>query len=139
MSKQIDLSKPLSEADKEYLRQMGREQQIAQVEAGGEDSSATAGPRQLKNGPTELENVPNTGDVNTLGRAETGGATGSVPDLAPSVGEEGYEGLKVPQLQDELERRGLPKSGTKPELIARLEEDDESSDDDDDDDEDDGS
>lgn len=36
----------------------------------------------------------------------------------------GYEGMTNEQLSDELEKRGLAKSGTKKELIARLEEDD---------------
>lgn len=35
-----------------------------------------------------------------------------------------YSELTGAQLSDELERRGLPKSGTKPEQIARLEADD---------------
>jgi ribosomal protein L22 len=38
--------------------------------------------------------------------------------------DEGWESLKVDELKEELEARGLPKSGTKAELVARLEEDD---------------
>jgi ribosomal protein L22 len=38
--------------------------------------------------------------------------------------EEGWESLKVDELKGVLEARGLPKSGTKAELVARLEEDD---------------
>jgi ribosomal protein L22 len=38
--------------------------------------------------------------------------------------EEGWESLKVDELKDALEARGLPKSGTKAELVARLEESD---------------
>jgi ribosomal protein L22 len=38
--------------------------------------------------------------------------------------EGGWESLKVGELKDELEARGLPKSGKKDELVARLEEDD---------------
>jgi ribosomal protein L22 len=45
----------------------------------------------------------------------------SPPDRMP---EGGWESLKVDELKEELEARGLPKSGTKAELIARLEEDD---------------
>jgi ribosomal protein L22 len=39
--------------------------------------------------------------------------------------EGGWESLKVDELKAELEARGLPKSGTKAELIARLEESEE--------------
>ena len=35
---------------------------------------------------------------------------------------EGYEAMTKEELSDELERRGLPKTGNKDELIARLEE-----------------
>lgn len=42
-----------------------------------------------------------------------------------------YSEMTNDELKDELERRGLTKSGNKDELIARLEEDDESDDDDD--------
>jgi ribosomal protein L22 len=40
--------------------------------------------------------------------------------------EGGWESLKVDELRDELEARGLPKSGKKDELVARLVEDDAS-------------
>jgi ribosomal protein L22 len=36
--------------------------------------------------------------------------------------DEGWDSLKVDELKEELEARGLPKSGTKAELVARLEE-----------------
>jgi ribosomal protein L22 len=38
--------------------------------------------------------------------------------------EDGWGSLKVDELKEELEARGLPKSGNKGELVARLEEDD---------------
>jgi ribosomal protein L22 len=40
--------------------------------------------------------------------------------------EGGWDSLKVDELRDELEARGLPKAGKKDELVARLEEDDAS-------------
>lgn len=118
MSRQIDLSKPLSERDEQHLRQLGRTDLINQLKAGGEDSSVTAGPRQLKGEGLDLG--PNTGDVNTLGRAETGGAVGRMVEQAPSEDEDEYTDLTVDELRDELERRDLPKTGKKAELQERL-------------------
>jgi large subunit ribosomal protein L22 len=46
------------------------------------------------------------------------------PDQASPPPEGGWESLKVDELKAELEARALPKSGTKAELIARLEESD---------------
>jgi ribosomal protein L22 len=45
------------------------------------------------------------------------------PDQVSGPPEGGWESLKVDELKTELEARGLPKSGTKAELIARLEDD----------------
>jgi ribosomal protein L22 len=46
------------------------------------------------------------------------------PPERKSAPEGGWESLKVDELKAELEARELPKSGTKAELVARLEEDD---------------
>lgn len=43
---------------------------------------------------------------------------------AESVGDSEYEGMTKDELQEELESRGLPKTGNKDELIARLQEND---------------
>ena len=46
------------------------------------------------------------------------------PDQMNPRPEGGWEALKVDELKEELEARGLPKSGTKDELVARLDDDD---------------
>ncbi len=45
------------------------------------------------------------------------------PDQVSGPPEGGWESLKVDELKAELEARGLPKSGNKAELVARLEDD----------------
>lgn len=58
-------------------------------------------------------------DPANLGEDDEDGTTGQ---------EEGYSGMSVPELQGLLRERGLPVSGTKAELMQRLESDDNGSD-----------
>jgi len=60
-------------------------------------------------------------------QAGVGSAAGAVEAAAEeesSAAASKYEGLTMAELADELEARDLPKSGNKPDLIARLEKDD---------------
>lgn len=64
--------------------------------------------------------------IETREEAEEEAPTGEAyEDVTEAVVEdEGYEAMTKPELQAELEARGLPTSGNKPELIERLEEND---------------
>lgn len=119
MSRQIDLSKPLSDEDRAYLESRNRLTDIALAE-GGDASSLTAGPSLSSTATPEelLEQTPNLGDVGTVQKNYTEG-DGTAPDPTE------YDDMTVQQLKDELERRDLPVSGNKSELIARLVEDDD--------------
>lgn len=132
MSKQIDLSKPLSEDDRAYLVSRGRTSDI--LIADGKDASAeTAGPSFDATASAEelLAKTPHTGDVNAMGVQSKQPVTTAPADAEPEPSK--YDDLTKQQLEDELERRELPKSGKKPDLIARLVEDDAANADDDDD------
>jgi hypothetical protein len=110
-----ELSNPLTEDDKAWLRSWNRGNEIP----GEEDS----GVQQLL-----VPGAPPGGETNPANQ------TGDTSD--PFNGEEppeDYNDWNVAQLQSELGGRNLPKSGNKPDLVARLEEDDANQDDDEDD------
>jgi SAP domain len=71
--------------------------------------------------------IPLPGSVFEENFEQTGGPVDE-PAVGAQAEEEGelsdYTGMTVEQLQDELRSRDLPTSGTKAELIARLEADD---------------
>lgn len=126
MSKQIDLTQPLSDEDREYLRVLGRlddirrnDEQFAEGYEAPEarEPSATADRTQ----------AAGIGE-GTLG---TRAANASQPELAgegaDEVGDDTeapYEEWNLVDLREELEVRELSKSGNKGELAARLREDD---------------
>lgn len=109
------LSDPLTEDDKAWLRAWNRQGEIPNEEAGATTSELVPG-------------NPPGGETNPAAN------TSLTSDDDPFNGQEppeDYNDWTVPQLQHELGQRELPKSGNKPELVARLEEDDENDDEDD--------
>ena len=126
MSREVDLTQPLSEEDKEYLRARGREQQVTLNEAQFSDDPAVQAAAAFVPGlDVDLaEGVPATpgGDP----RVVMGG--GPVEGPVTFDTEDNYEAWSKSELEEELENRDLPKSGNKTELVARLREDDASDD-----------
>lgn len=112
MPRQMDMDN-LTDDDKAWLRAWNRGGEIP-----GEDAGATT---------TELvQGNPPGGETNP---ANPDFVQGQGPD--PFAGEEppeDYNDWTADQLRFELGNRNLPKSGNKPDLVARLEEDDENED-----------
>ena len=105
MSRPIDLTKPLSERDLQYLDErpwLWRE--IAQL--GGNRETLSAG--------IPIEPDPNAPDL-----VDADDADDEDEVFIP------YSELNIAVLRDELTERGLDITGNKKALIARLEEDDE--------------
>lgn len=133
MSRTIDLTEPLSEEDRQYLLDRGREQQVFANDA------------KFSNDPEAIRRalyIPGTSVDKAEGVPET--PDGPLDDDGES--EDNYETWTHDALQEEIRRRNaeddrdeedhLAVSGNKAELIARLREDDEQfSDEDDEDDE----
>lgn len=78
----------------------------------------------------ERAEVPQSGNIDTTTGAPSpvGIQTVPPPDGEPEGDWYEDEGVTKDDLSDELERRDLPKTGNKDELIARLREDDDSDD-----------
>jgi hypothetical protein len=120
MARDIDLSKPLSADELAYVNDRPWLKQEAQlqgltitaadddftVDADDDNTTASA------SAATQLP-VPGTEDA-----GDGGSEDGDEED-------ESYESWSVDALKEELGNRGLTKSGSKEQLIARLEEDDE--------------
>lgn len=141
MARDIDLSKKLSDEDRQYLIDRARLDLVAAndlefsgetdvpvgsglpVGAGTDLNSADRNPEaqeahsahdpQLQPGSEALASLMNR-PVDDLG-------SGAQEAPAPAP-EDGYEDLTNEELREELESRGLTKSGNKEELIARLRE-----------------
>lgn len=115
MSRKIDISDPtkLSDEDKAYLK--ARNRLPKGVEAPEVDPAAAGVGPMTKTVPLN----PNRPGSQPAEETETD-----------------YEKWNVTQLKEELEKRDLPVSGNKPELVERLQESDLSSEEEDEDDED---
>lgn len=128
MSRTIDLTKALSEEDREYLLARGREQQVFANDAQFSDDPeaiqrALYIPGTAVDKPEGVPETPNEPFDDGAEDAET---------------EDNYETWNHDKLQEEIRRRNseyaeefqMAVSGTKKELIARLREDDASDEDD---------
>lgn len=131
MSKQIDITKPLSDEDRSYLQMMGRNDLIERSDAinsGDEsrlDSSAgTAGPALAHNTSAEelLDLTPNTGDVNTGVQKHVGAGTSDSEQSIAELAKKLEDGYKKDELIAAAEARDLDTSGNKADLARRLAE-----------------
>lgn len=108
MSRNVRLDRKLSVDDKAYLFQMNRHADIAENE----------------------ERFPEDEEAQEEGSEEGDAGNASDPAVLTDADEDGepYSEWTVAELMAELVERKLPKTGTKTELVARLEANDEESD-----------
>lgn len=148
MSREIDMSKPLSDEDRAWMLENNRDNEVrANDEAHGRDSSdigraggmpfVTGGEPSLgsdRSIPTGL--TPNSQEADLdrerreaqLKAATEGGASAdplATGDLVYETDDKPYEDWSAAELQNEAGKRELSKSGTKAELAERLRADDE--------------
>lgn len=119
-----ELSTPLTEEDKAWLRSWNRGHEIPE-----DEPTATTEPEKPADPPKDPPPVdpPVTVDGSTTNPATDAGDGGTAED--PFNGEEppaDYNDWTIKQLEHELSvGRKLPKTGNKAELVARLVSDDE--------------
>lgn len=101
MSRQIDLTKKLSDEDREYFIARGEYVVVERNDAQfGRDASKDA---------SESED--------SVAAVEAGSGADSAPE---KYSDEWFEKATVAELQHELEQRGLPKTGKRADLADRL-------------------
>lgn len=115
MPRELDFEN-LTDDDKAWLRSWNRGGEIP----GEEDGATTTTDLVPGNPPGGETNPANTGEEFTQGQGPDPFAGQEPPD--------DYNDWTGDQLRWELGNRNLPKSGNKPDLVARLEEDDENDD-----------
>jgi len=111
MARIIDFESKLSAEDREYLYQKNRHDLIAENDRRFGDDNGEA-----SEAPQRPESVHSPATTPVLTQQDAPIDTGPV--------DEPYSEWTVDELKEELKDRELPVSGTKPELIARLEEHD---------------
>lgn len=117
MSRKIDLTKPLSDEDRQYLLDRGRLRDIAQADGNTEAANPV---------PGGLDGV-NTGGASPTAKDPRLGARIKVGEPTVQAGdaledEDDDNVLKGAALEQALEDRGLPKTGTADEKRARVAE-----------------
>jgi hypothetical protein len=138
MSRKIDITQPLSDADREYLLQRDRRDLIAMADAHarGEEVNDSMLTQGLPTAHDTVRLDPNTGDVNTLGRVLPGQNFDEDENAEWGEQPQGYDSWKVADLKAEIDRRNaeradaedyepISKSGKHADLVAALEADDE--------------
>lgn len=135
MSRVVPVDQPLSIEDREYLLARGHESMVATMDQQyPPDEEELAAWDARRRGVEASLFTGDTGVVDQL-RARVAQLEEYITeeleaDLPPAPGEEPepeekpYSEWLLSELQTEAGARGLPKSGTKPELVSRLEEHD---------------
>lgn len=142
MSRQLDFSKPLSDDDRKYALDRGMYAEVRANDLEHSEESEVhdpAGPEATGltgNEPSrEADHQTPTGVGLAALTANPGAKTvveaeKETPTPSPAESAEkgtDYNSKTIAELQQELENRELSKSGSKAELVARLEEDDKES------------
>lgn len=126
MSREIDLSNPLSDEDRAYLLARGREQLVAQIDARrGDEEAAKLAHYVPGSAVDEADGVPETPGLAAPNVEAARSAEIVEEDDDVEAGtEDNYETWTNEQLREELDSRDLQTSGKKKELVARLRADD---------------
>jgi len=126
MGRNIDLTQPLSDEDRQWLEDRGDYTALRRAaEAAGESDEEPDEADEADEDSQDSEDEDSDDDSDD---------DDSEDDESDEDDEDAvaYEDLTNAQLAELLEARDLPKSGTKAEMVARLIEDDESAEDEDD-------
>lgn len=141
MSQEVKFDSPLTQDERAYLEMRGRQADIDRVDNafGTDEEDRVSGREPTGDGPqvrplawgetlvqrrARLEE-----ELRALDEAEQSQQEAAADGGGDVEGSEDqpYAEWKVPELQKELRARGLPASGSKPEMVQRLEADDEQS------------